>query len=217
MFFRTPFLLPLFYPSLTWRILTDQKIIYLTFDDGPVPGPTEFVLDTLSNFEVKATFFCIGDNVSKHPHLFKRIVADGHAVGNHTYNHVKGWAHSTSYYLDNVKQCDEQLKVSGYCFNKQQLLFRPPYGRITLKQIKALGDYKIIMWDVLTSDYDPHLSSEKCLKGSIAATRTGSVVVFHDSLKAEHTMSYVLPRFIEHFRKEGFTFDVIPQPLIPKS
>jgi len=216
MFFRTPFFLPLVYPGLTWRIPAQEKKIYLTFDDGPVPGPTEFVLDTLKSFQSQATFFCIGDNVRKHPSVFKRIIQEGHAAGNHTFNHVKGWSHPVEYYVKNVLQCEQQLKDTGYQPPvASRPLFRPPYGRITLRQIKALHPYNIIMWDVLTSDYNQRLNAEKCLRESIRATRTGSVVVFHDSVKAEKNMTYVLPRYMEHFLKEGFTFDVIPASPVP--
>lgn len=212
MFFRTPFFLPFIYPSLTWRIPTEEKIIYLTFDDGPVPGPTEFVLDTLNQFQIKATFFCIGDNVQRHPDVFARVMNEGHSVGNHTFHHLKGWNCSAADYLTNIDQCEKQLMASGYQLpvTGNRKLFRPPYGRIKPNQIKALSDYNIIMWDVLTSDYDKHLNADKCLRGSIRATRPGSVVVFHDSVKAEKNMTYVLPRYIDHFLKAGFRFDVIP-------
>jgi peptidoglycan-N-acetylglucosamine deacetylase len=217
MFFRTPFFLPLLYPGLIWRMHTEEKIIYLTFDDGPVPGPTEFVLDTLKQFNAKATFFCIGDNVNKHPKVFQRITAEGHTVGNHTFNHLKGWNYSTEDYLSNTNQCEKQFIVSGYQFpvTGNRKLFRPPYGRITPKQIKSLkeGEYNIVMWDVLTSDYNKNITPEKCLNGSIAATRAGSIVVFHDSVKAERNMKYTLPRYIEHFTKQGFSF----QSLIPNA
>ncbi len=211
MFFRTPFFLPFIYPSLTWRVPAEEKTIYLTFDDGPVPGPTEFVLNTLHHYQIKATFFCIGHNVQKHPEIFKRVIHEGHSVGNHTFHHLKGWNYSAEDYLANVNQCEEQFAVCGFRFPVTgRKLFRPPYGRIKRSQIHRLNDYQIIMWDVLSSDYDKHLNEEKCLRGSIRATRSGSVVVFHDSVKAEKNMTYVLPRYIDHFLNKGFTFDVIP-------
>ena len=191
-----------------WRIPTEKKELYLTFDDGPVPGPTEFVLDTLKQFSIKATFFCIGDNVRKHPTVFKRIIDEGHAVGNHTFNHLKGWSTPLNSYLENVKLFDNQLIIDN-CELKIKL-FRPPYGRITKSQIKALNDdYKIIMWDVLTADYQRSVSPNSCLKNSIAATRSGSIIVFHDSVKAERTLTYALPRFIEHFLEMGYSFNSI--------
>ncbi|HEY5823698.1 MAG TPA: polysaccharide deacetylase family protein [Cyclobacteriaceae bacterium] len=207
MVFRTPFFLPWFYPQLTWRIPSEEKIIYLTFDDGPVPGPTEYVLDTLNRFNVKATFFCIGDNVRKNPDVFKRILSEGHRTANHTFNHLKGWSTELNTYVQNVRQCEEELNKHSPVRSK---LFRPPYGRISRSQIKKLTDFNIIMWDVLTHDYNKTISPQQCLTQSIKATRPGSIVVFHDSLKAERNMSYVLPKYIEHFLSKGFTFGVLP-------
>src|SRR6478609_7866126 len=209
MVFRTPFFLPWFYPQLVWRIPVEEKIIYLTFDDGPVPGPTEFVLDTLNQFNVKATFFCIGDNVKKNPDVFKRILKEGHYAANHTFNHLKGWNTELNEYIQNVKLCQEVLtsNQNGEIRNK---LFRPPYGRIKRNQITNLSEYKIVMWDVLTSDYNKNISPQRCLIQSIKATRPGSIVVFHDSLKAERNMNYVLPKYIEYFLSKGFTFGVLP-------
>ena len=214
-FFRTPFLLPILFPELTWRIETPAKELYLTFDDGPVPGPTDFALEALQKTNTAATFFCIGDNISKHPVLLKKMIAANHAVANHTHNHLNGWKTGTQSYLDNIKLCEEQIKADYPLSVTEKesaihpFLFRPPYGRITRGQIKSLTDYKIVMWDVLTNDYARSLSPERCLKGSIAATRTGSIIVFHDSLKAERNMTFVLPRFIEHFVNLGYTFKVL--------
>jgi peptidoglycan-N-acetylglucosamine deacetylase len=208
MFHRTPFFLPWLYPDLVWRVPTTQKELFLTFDDGPVPGPTEFALDTLKEFNCRATFFCIGHNIQKHPEILNRIVTEGHAVGNHTYNHLKGWSTSVNQYVENVKLFDQQLLAVN-----DQLpvkLFRPPYGRITRNQIKALKNYKIVMWDVLTADYKKTLSPQACLKNSIAATRSGSIIVFHDSLKAERNMTYVLPRYLKHFLDLGYSFKTLP-------
>src|SRR5688572_19489846 len=140
---RTPFFLPLLYPSLVWRMPATKPELYLTFDDGPIEGPTEFVLEELAKTSVKATFFCIGDNVRKHPHVFKKIVDAGHAIGNHTYNHISGWKTSTPEYVSNIEKFDSQLSTVD-C--KLSTLFRPPYGRITRSQINALQHYKIIMW-----------------------------------------------------------------------
>lgn len=200
---RIPFFLPYFFPSsLVWRFEEKFKDLYLTFDDGPVPGPTEFVLDVLHHYNVKATFFCIGDNIRKYPDVFARIISEGHSVGNHTFNHLNGWNHSGDNYLVNVKQCDEYLDAA-VSSNK---LFRPPYGRITRSQIKLLNEYRIIMWDVLSIDYNQRLLPEKCLANTINATRAGSIIVFHDSHKAEKNLKHVLPRFIEHFLEREFVF-----------
>jgi peptidoglycan-N-acetylglucosamine deacetylase len=205
---RTPFFLPWIYPDLVWRIPTDKKELFLTFDDGPVPGPTEFVLDTLKQYSIKATFFCIGDNVRKHPDVFKRIIDEGHAVGNHTFNHLKGWSTSLEKYIENVEMYESEVRSSKFEVRNSKL-FRPPYGRITKGQINALCDYSIIMWDVLTADYQRSVSPASCLRNSIAATRPGSIIVFHDSLKAEKNLSYALPRYIDHFLEKGFSFNVI--------
>lgn len=202
-FYRTPFILPWLYPQLMWRVPTKEKIIYLTFDDGPVSGPTEFVLDVLEKKNTRATFFCIGDNVLKNPAVFKRIKESPHRIGNHTFNHLKGWNYPTKDYTDNAKKCTEVI-------GEGHRLFRPPYGRITRSQIRALPDYTIVMWDVLTHDYLASLSEEQCLKGSIRATRPGSIVVFHDSYKAERNMMYALPRYIDHFLNQGFVFKSLP-------
>jgi peptidoglycan-N-acetylglucosamine deacetylase len=201
---RTPFFLPLLCPSsLLWRVPTSQREIYLTFDDGPVDGPTDFVLETLEKFGAKATFFCIGDNVQKHEGVYRKILDGNHTVGNHTFNHLNGWKTERGEYRMNIELCDEQMKASG---GTRSYLFRPPYGRITRAQIHDLEKYKIVMWDVLSVDYDKLLSAERCLKNSIAATRPGSIVVFHDSFKAERNMMFALPRFLEHFNENGYKF-----------
>lgn len=204
---RTPFILPLLYPSLTWRINSAVKDIYLTFDDGPMDGCTEFVLDHLERFSIPATFFCIGQNIVRHPHIFKRILEGGHSIGNHTVNHANGFKCRTPEYLASVRDFDRIATSAGLVRGVK--LFRPPYGCITRKQIRGLHDYRIIMWDVLTQDYDRRLSPEACLRGSIRACRPGSIVVFHDSHKAERNMEYALPRLIEHLVKEGFNFKAL--------
>jgi peptidoglycan-N-acetylglucosamine deacetylase len=209
MIHRVPFILPWLYPNLVWRIPTQEKELFLTFDDGPVPGPTDFVLEILKKYNCKSTFFCIGDNVRKHPNVFQRVVDNGHIIGNHTFNHLKGWSTPVEKYIQNVKQCEDEFRSSKVEFRSSKL-FRPPYGRITRNQIRALNDYKIVMWDVLTVDYNKNLSAEACLRNSIRATRPGSIVVFHDSLKAERNMMYALPRFIDHFIQNGYVFKAIP-------
>jgi peptidoglycan-N-acetylglucosamine deacetylase len=227
--FRIPSILPWLFPQLTWRVDTQQKELFLTFDDGPIPGPTEFVLNELKKYQAKATFFCIGDNIHKHPKVFERIISEGHQIGNHTFNHMKGWGTSTEKYVMNVEQCAMEianwLPVPGFQFPVSSSgssftgnrhpgtcpLFRPPYGRIRPKQINALkSKYQIVMWDVLTSDYSQSLSPERCLAGSIKATRAGSIIVFHDSLKAEKNMTYALPRFLQHFSSLGYSFNTLP-------
>jgi peptidoglycan/xylan/chitin deacetylase (PgdA/CDA1 family) len=204
MIHRTPFILPMLYPSLEWRVPTQAKEIYLTFDDGPVPGPTEFVLETLATARARATFFCIGDNVRRHAPVFSRLVAAGHAVGNHTFNHLNGWKTPTDRYLQNIQDCADALALDNAKVARH--LFRPPYGRITRGQIQHLRDYRIIMWDVLSVDYDRSLPAERCLRNTLRAVRPGSIVVFHDSLKAEKNMTYALPRLLEQLTGEGYRF-----------
>lgn len=214
--FRTPAFLPWLYPQLTWRIPTQEKVLYLTFDDGPVPGPTEFVLETLGKTGSHGTFFCIGENVVKHPLIFQKVITAGHSIGNHTFNHLSGWKTSTSKYLENIRLCQDHLRTSAVAPGIRSLIssprpfFRPPYGRITRSQIKSLDLFNIIMWDVLTHDYAQSLTPEKCLKGALTAARPGSVVVFHDSLKAERNLTYVLPRFIDYFTDLGYSFKSLP-------
>lgn len=200
-FFRTPSILPFFYPSLLWRINTNSKDLYLTFDDGPVPGPTEFVLETLRSFGIKATFFCIGDNIQKHPGIFRKITDAGHVTGNHTFNHMNGWKSSPAAYGENVRLCQHLLP--------SKRLFRPPFGRIKLSQASMLSDYQIVMWDVLTFDYDRSLDSERCLNGSLKAIRPGSIIVFHDSVKGEKNLTYVLPKFIDRSLARGYSFKTL--------
>lgn len=205
---RTPLLLPMLYPSLTWRMPAVGKKLYLTFDDGPVPGPTEFALEQLARFSLRATFFCIGDNIRKHADVFRTIYAHGHTVGNHTVNHVNGWKTNADTYVGNVETFDPIAAQAG--LHQPARLFRPPYGRITLRQLRRLKDYRIVMWDVLSQDYRRTLSPEKCLRRTIAACRPGSIIVFHDSYKAQRNMEYALPRLIDHFGGMGYQFDSIP-------
>jgi len=203
LFFRTPSILPLLYPTLIWRIPTTENKIYLTFDDGPVPGPTDFVLEQLKQFNAKATFFCIGNNVEKNESLFEKIGDQGHAVGNHTQNHKKGWITSNDEYLNDISFCQEKMKDT--------VLFRPPFGRIKRSQIKQLNNYKIVMWDVLSYDYSSTMNRDRCLQGVIRASRPGSIVVFHDSYKAEENMTYALPRLLDHFSQKGYKFESLSE------
>ncbi len=199
---KTPLLLKKLYPGLTWNLNRDQRCIYLTFDDGPIPIVTPFVLKTLKHYNAKATFFCIGDNVQKHPDIFTQVKACGHTIGNHTFNHLRGWATDTQTYANNFKKCDELLHTP---------YFRPPYGRIKRAQVRQLqqlknNELKIIMWDILSGDFDINLKPEKCLLDVLKYTKNGSIVVFHDSLKAQPRLEYVLPRAMEHWSKEGYEF-----------
>ncbi|MBX2894651.1 MAG: polysaccharide deacetylase family protein [Cyclobacteriaceae bacterium] len=222
--FQTPFFLPWLYPKLVWRMPATEKKVYLTFDDGPVPGATDFVLETLKQYKAVATFFCIGDNVQKHPEVFAKILTTGHAIGNHTFNHLKGWKTPLQTYIENINKCEAILKSqhsnqphtteNRLPITEHRLpatnyqLFRPPYGRITHSQISALKEkYKIIMWDVLTQDYRNSITPDVCIRGTIRATRSGSIVVFHDSYKAERNMMFALPRYLEFLNEKGYTFE----------
>jgi len=203
-FYKTPVVLKKIYPGLIWDIKTEGKEIYLTFDDGPVPHLTPFFLKTLKDFDAKATFFCVGDNIRKHPGIFEQILQEGHATGNHTFNHMKAWRVDAETYLDNVQKCDEIMELAGA---KSERIFRPPYGQITKGLAKTLRKtHSIVMWDVLSWDFDASPTARKGLSRSIAATRPGSIIVFHDNYKAELKVRFMLPAFLEHFAKLGFTF-----------
>lgn len=198
---KSPRLLKKYYSSLIWDVKPDKPCIYLTFDDGPIPIVTTHILNILKQYNAKATFFCIGDNVAKHPDIFEQLLKNGHIIGNHTYNHLKGWKTDNKTYLNNFLLADKILDVP---------LFRPPYGRIKKQQIKDLQtarpDIKIIMWDVLSGDFDIDLSPEACLNNVLKHTEAGSIIVFHDSLKAFDRVKYVLPRALEAWSKAGYEF-----------
>lgn len=195
-FFRH--LLPIYF----WCIPNDRKEIYLSFDDGPIPELTEIILNLLSKKNVKATFFLVGENVLKYPDLYNSILKEGHRVGNHTFNHLKGWKTPKNEYVENVRKASKYINSN---------LFRPPYGRISNKQGKRLKlDYKIIMWSILTRDYDKKISPEECLSRAKKA-RSGDIIVFHDHLKAQENMLYALPRFIDFAHEKGFVFKTIPE------
>ncbi|WP_025763716.1 polysaccharide deacetylase family protein [Dyadobacter tibetensis] len=203
-----PFWLKAYFRKYTWHIPTSEKVIYLTFDDGPIPDITEYVLKTLKDYDAKATFFCIGDNVRKHPQIFNQLLLDGHSVGNHTFNHLNGWKNEDHAYLDNIARCDRLLTVQSY-------LFRPPYGRIKSSQAKQLTHKRIVMWDVLSGDFSPKVSPEQCLEKSIRYTKAGSIVLFHDSIKASRNMQAALPAYLDYFIRKGFRFEALPMTPSP--
>lgn len=198
---RPPKIVRSLYNDAIWRKSKHEPRIYLTFDDGPIPDLTEWVLDVLKHYQIKATFFCVGENIVKHSQIFERIVNEGHRVGNHTFNHIKGWKTSVDEYLSNVEKCQALT---------QSDLFRPPYGRISKKQYQnILKTHQVILWDVLTYDYDKFTSPEKCLKQSIKHTRNGSIIVFHDNLKATLNLKHTLPKYIEACIENGFEFALL--------
>ena len=189
------------YPKAIWKMSGSEKAIYLTFDDGPIPELTPWVLETLKAFQAKVTFFCVGNNVQLHPTIYKQILDDKHAVGNHTFNHLNGWTTNTIEYLNNINKCAELVDSK---------MFRPPYGKLKKSHYSLLTThYSLIMWDVLSGDFDKNTSREKCLSNVIENTREGSIVVFHDSLKAKENLYYALPRFLEHFSAKGYSFKTI--------
>ena len=201
---KTPFIVRRWlYPDYLWRMPAESKKLYLTFDDGPHPTITPFVLEELRKYNAKATFFCIGDNVTKYPQVYKSIIEEGHAVGNHTHNHLNGWQTADETYFKNVAEAAKYIDST---------FFRPPYGRITRFQAKQLMeklDYNIIMWDVLSGDFDVRLSPERCLENVTRNFRPGSVIVFHDSEKASKRLCYALPKVLEEGAAKGFVFDKI--------
>lgn len=196
-----PVILRPLFGKLTWRVKTNSRLIYLTFDDGPVPEVTPQVLDILDKYGWKATFFCVGENVQKHPALYQEILQRGHRVGNHSFNHIRGYNYSVEEYVENVK------KASGYIDSR---LFRPPHGRIKRAQIKALkDDYQIIMWDVITYDYDKNKSPDMIFKTVKRYLRKGSIVVFHDSIKAEKNVLAVLPKALAYWKEQHYNYGLL--------
>ena len=205
---KTPLLLKRLYPSLIWDLrpaAKEDRVIYLTFDDGPHPEATPFVLDELKRHHARATFFCIGKNVQAYPLIYKRILMEGHRVGNHTQHHLNGWKTDDAAYINNVRE------AAGHIDSR---LFRPPYGRISLWQSRLLRgeptNYRIIMWDVLSADFDRKLSAGDCARNVLLNTTSGSIIVFHDSEKAFERLKGALPVVLEHFSGKGYRFDVIP-------
>ena len=195
---QAPVLLQKLFPSIKWRIPGSGKKVYLSFDDGPIPSVTPWVLDMLDKYEAKASFFCIGQNVLKHPEIYREIVSRGHQTGNHTHTHLNGWNVSNKNYFADIAEC------SKYVSSK---LFRPPYGKIKPSQIRHLKkNYQILMWDVLSQDYDIKKTAEQCKETVIRESKSGSIIVFHDSIKAEPRLRGSLEAVLEHFKKEGFEF-----------
>ncbi len=217
---KTSWLIKKIFSNYVWDIPNNENKIYLTFDDGPTPEITEWTLNQLKNYNAKATFFCIGDNVRKYPEVFNKVIEEGHSIGNHTFNHLNGWKTSNETYIKNVELCFNECSVlsvqcsvkSNFQLNTEHCqLFRPPYGKIKPTQSKNLRKqgYKIIMWDVLSEDFDTTISKEKCLKNVINNMQSGSIIVFHDSIKAFPNLEYTLPKVLEIGSKKGFVFDAI--------
>jgi len=198
MIIRTDFFGKILYPQLLWSMSAGKKEIFVTFDDGPHPEITPKVLKILEQFGAKATFFCVGHNVEKHQTTYREILKHGHVVGNHTFNHLKGWETTDKAYFDNIEKCRRLVDSQ---------LFRPPHGRIKRSQIKFLkNNYTIVMWSVLSYDFSNKKTGQKCLEITVKQTKPGSIVVFHDSEKAADNMLFALPLFLEHFQNKGFVF-----------
>ena len=213
-FFSVPSTIQWLIPSCTWRKVGQEKVIYLTFDDGPHPEITTWVIDELKKHQIKATFFCVGNNLKKHPETAKQLLTEGHQIGNHTMHHIKGWKHKNVDYLKDIEDCDTEIRKIHEQMNDEKAqprLFRPPYGQIKPSQIKLLREkgYEIIQWSDLSCDYDKHLNCEKSLSALVKNAKPGSIVVFHDSEKAEIQLKQILPSYLEAMLAEGFTFETL--------
>ena len=195
---QPPKLLRWLYPRALWRMDKNVKAVYLTFDDGPIPEITPWVLDLLDKYNIKATFFLVGDNVRKHPEEFKMIVERGHRVGNHTFNHISGLKYLSYNYLENTNKADELINST---------LFRPPHGWMRWGQYIVLSHrYTVVMWDLVTRDYSKRLNGRQVLRNVKKYVRNGSIITFHDSIKSEKNMKYALPRAIEWLLEQGYEF-----------
>lgn len=200
---KTNYFVKKIFPNYVWDIPNNENKVFLTFDDGPIPEITEWTLEQLKKYDAKATFFCIGNNIEKHPDIFNNIITQGHALGNHTSNHLNGWKNSTEDYIENVKLCQSQITNP-----KSQILnlFRPPYGKIKPSQsriLRKLG-YKIIMWDILSYDFDQTITPEKCLDNVLKNVVNGSIIVFHDNVKSEQNLKFALPKTLAFLKEKGF-------------
>ena len=203
---KTNRLIKRIFSNYIWDIPTVEKKVYLTFDDGPTPEITAWVLKQLKEFDAKATFFCIGENIQQYPEIFNSIMQNGHAVGNHTFNHYNGWQTKTDVYLENCRLCEEAMIPNSTIKISNSKLFRPPYGKIKNSQAKILlaSGYKIIMWDILSADFDTQVSPEKCLEHVLSHVTQGSIIVFHDSIKGFKNLEYALPKILEFLKENQY-------------
>jgi peptidoglycan/xylan/chitin deacetylase (PgdA/CDA1 family) len=210
---KTPEIVIRMFPALIWRGPEDQKNVFITFDDGPTTEPTSFVLKMLRKYGARATFFCVGDNIKRNPSGFRSVLEDGHCVGNHTFSHLNGWRCRNQEYFENIRMCSDTIRASGYV--PKRLIFRPPYGRMKRSQIIRIGkEFRIIMWDILTMDFDPGKNAGHLVDKIIARSSYGSILVFHDSEKAYLGLRYMLEPVLRHFWREGYGFKTIEDFLI---
>lgn len=203
---KTPTIIQKMFPNFHWKVATEEPVIYLTFDDGPIPEVTPWVLEQLQQYDARATFFCVGANVERHPNLLRQVLAAGHTVGNHTMTHKDGWLTENLPYFHDIRHAGKLVDSS---------LFRPPYGRLKPAQAQFLQrHYDVVMWDVLSGDFDPHLMPTDCVQNVVRHAKPGSIVVFHDSLKARENLEYALPRVLKHFTERGYRFGALTADLL---
>ncbi|GER58347.1 polysaccharide deacetylase family protein [Patiriisocius marinus] len=209
-FAKTPKFVQRLFRKRIWAFLNSKNTVYLTFDDGPIPEVTPWVLEQLKKHQAKATFFCIGDNVLKHPEVLEKIISDGHTIGNHTQHHLNGWKTPFEVYLSDIEKCNKAIQSKSELTTNNKL-FRPPYGKMTSKQANHLlkKGVKIIMWDILSMDYDKSISEKKCLDNVIRNIKPGSIIIFHDSLKAEKNLRYALPQVLDYIKRQGYNCEGI--------
>tara|TARA_R110000787_G_scaffold43892_2_gene107455 strand:+ start:23255 stop:23926 length:672 start_codon:yes stop_codon:yes gene_type:complete len=215
---KTPKFVHRLFPKRVWAFPNSKNSVYLTFDDGPIPEVTPWVIEILKQHKAKATFFCIGDNVNKHPNVFQQLIEEGHSIGNHTFHHLNGWKTKTEDYINNCEKYEDSLNLiqndkSSITSHHSPItnLFRPPFGKLTSKQSKLLQKkgYQIIMWDVLSADFDTKISKEKCLENVLKNIQVGSIVVFHDSLKSNEKLRYVLPKVLDYLKSNTLNCESI--------
>ena len=208
-FFKTPTILKYLYPSLLWDKQDSShggNRLYLTFDDGPIPEVTPWVWSVLEQFDAKATFFCVGENVARYPGLYQETLLRQHTIGNHTHHHINGWKTNSTIYQQDVAHCAETLRTYHPNRCDPSSLFRPPYGKIKHRQIAQLSHYTLVMWDILSGDFDATFDAETCLRKCIRHTQSGTIIIFHDSYKAQKNLTYVLPRYLEYFARRDYQF-----------
>lgn len=214
---KTNWLIKKIFSGYVWHLPTTKKIVYLTFDDGPTPDITSWTLELLKEYNAKATFFCIGENISENPELYLDILRHDHSIGNHTQNHLNGWHTDIKMYMENVDFCDKAMSELDFNNENSVKLFRPPYGKLKRQQFQQLQQkgYKIIMWDILSADFDTQISPEQCTKNVLKNIRPGSIIIFHDSIKASTNLKFALPKTLNYLKKNGYEMQAIkfaPEP-----